>query len=75
MPPADRPAGRTASGLLLMALFGLWAGGLGVGFAVVAVVADELGTLQLVLYIVLAALMLLASARTLYELVRRLRGG
>lgn len=74
--PPDPPTDRAGSGLLLMALFGLWSGGLGIGFAVVLVVAAErLGPLQTVLYVVIAALMLLASARTLYELARRLRGG
>lgn len=58
-----------------MTLFGAWAGTLGVGFAVIALVArDRLGPMRLSLYIIVAVLLLLAAVRTIYELVRRTRG-
>lgn len=66
--------GRPWAGLALMAAFGLWAGGLGIGFGVVAAVAaDRLGPTRLVIYVILCVLLVLMAARTLYELVRRLR--
>jgi hypothetical protein len=63
------------TGLVLMTLFGAWAGALGAGFAAIAFVArDRLGPLRLSLYIIVAVLLLLAAVRTIYELVRRMRG-
>ena len=57
-----------------MAVFVLWAGGLGIGFGVVALVAaDRLGPIRLVLYVIACGLLILVAGRTLYELVRRLR--
>lgn len=67
---------RPWAGLALMAVFGLWAGGLGIGFGVIAAVsADRLGPVRLVLYVVVCAFLVLTAARTLYELARRLRSG
>lgn len=54
-----------------MAVFTLWAGGLGVAFAVVLVVAyNRLSAVRTVAYIVLVVLLLAAAARTALELVR-----
>lgn len=57
-----------------MAVFALWAGGLGIGFGVVAAVAaDELGPVRLVVYVIVCVVLVLMAARTSFELVRRLR--
>lgn len=70
---APRPP-RPWGGLAIMALLGLWATGLGTGFAVVVAVAGrELGLLRVGLFVVAATALLAAGLRTLYELVRRLR--
>lgn len=62
------------TGLVLMALFTLWSGGLGIGFAVVvALSARELGAARVVLFVFAAVLLLGGAARTAYELLRRLR--
>ncbi len=57
-----------------MAVFALWAGGLGIGFGVVAAVAaGSLGPTRLVVYVVVCVFLVLTAARTLFKLVRRLR--
>ena len=57
-----------------MAVFALWSGGLGVGFGVVAAIAaDRLGPVRLVPYVLVCVLLVLMSARTAVELIRRLR--
>ncbi len=67
---------RSASGMALMALFTLWCTGLSIGFATVTAVAyDDLGWWRIGLFIFLAVLLLMAGARTGYELLRRVRGG
>lgn len=74
--PADPTGGRRSwSGLAVMALFGLWASGLGAAFAVVVATSyRELGLLRIGLFTVVAAGLLAAGLRTLYEFVRRVRG-
>ena len=72
---ADRQR-RPVTGLILMALLTLWAGALGAGFAVVVLLSfEELGAARVVLFVFAAVLLLLAAARTAYELVRRIRAG
>lgn len=72
--PGSEPPRRPVGGLLLMAVFAVWSGGLGVGFAAVAIVAhDRLGPLRLTAFIVLAAVLVLAAVRTSYELAQRMR--
>ena len=72
---ADRQR-RPVTGLILMALFALWSGALGAGFAVVVIASyDRLGAARVVLFVFAAVLLLLAAARTAYELVRRVRAG
>lgn len=62
------------AGIILMGVFVLWAGALGVGFGLVAfLAADKLGPARLILYLIACAFLVLVAARTLYELVRRLR--
>lgn len=69
---ADARGGPLA-GLALMALFTLWSGGLGIGFAAVVVVSSaELGLARVVVFIILSVLLVVASGRTAFELVRRL---
>ena len=68
--------GRPWGGLAIMAVFGLWAGGLGIGFGIVVAVAHErLGPVRVVLFAVVCVVLVLAAARTLVELVRRFRSG
>lgn len=57
-----------------MAIFAVWAGGLGVGFGVVALIAgDRIGPVRTILYAAICMLLVLTAARTLYELIRQLR--
>ena len=72
---AEVPARLSATGVILMALFTAWPGALGVGFVAVSIVgADEMSASRQILYGFLAVPLLAISARTGYELFRRLRG-